>query len=197
MTQYQFICVALPGTPARPRRPHRYGVTLEESGWFSYCLKICQWYNAKFPHTGFSGPHRFRSTLPSWHRPTGFGEPISSRFSKFLHGTPPHLNFVFIQIFTIFTRATPRCASAGYAHCQLIVFTRFYPNYGPPSPELLHMFSLFCLTHRNNYRICTPISSTYYTLEAESGLLRYNIFSSHPQRAIFMFTFSRYVVSSY
>ena len=118
-------------------------------------------------------PRPYGVVLPS------SGTPFLVVFPKILLGIPPHLNFVFIQISLFFIRATPRCASAGYAHCQLIVFTRFYPIMGP-APELLYMFSCF-LTNMHSYllvhitrskpsRVCSDIISSAYTRSGFSSL---------------------------
>ena len=41
-----------------------------------------------FPTQDF-GPHRFRRTLPLWHCPTGFGEPLSVVFQILTWDPPP------------------------------------------------------------------------------------------------------------
>ena len=77
------------------------------------------------------------------------GNPFSVVF-QILTWDPPHRKILCLFKFHSFLRATPSCASAGRAHCQLTYFIRFYPNYGPSSPDFL-LFS----AHHNCYRIYT------------------------------------------
>ena len=114
------------------------------------------------------------------------GNPFSVVF-QILTRDPPYLKILCKFKFHSILLATPSCASAGRAHCQLIYFIRFYPNYGSSSPDFLLLSQ-----HIVNVVEYTPPNASHISHASKPSRVcfRYDIFSSHPQRAIITFKYS-------
>ena len=151
----------------------------------SYCLN-CWYYDAKFSYSGFWAPHRSRRTLPLWHCPTGFGEPLFSRFPNFNLG-PPHLkNFVLINSPLSITRyyQLRQCGPCPLpAHIYLVIFIQSVGSF--TQYRLLTQYTVFYCWIRH----VPSTSHTTHILKAESGSALDTISSAHSRSGFFFLVY--------